>query len=191
MRLEQFVSNIFVYLNYLSYSTLMKTLILPIFILSFLFFSCEKTSLDQRAGTYIGEASVMCSLKVDSAGSSIETSIFDGSYIDTFTVELLDADSRKYRITRSSLDSGPCEKSENDIGFGGVSEYEFNEEFQWFYGYEYDKRWDSHIDLSDPRELAGYMFQKDIFGKPHYDNQGVMVKTTYYTFEYSIRAEKQ
>lgn len=156
-----------------------------------LLFSCEKTSINQRAGTFIGEAQVSCSLVVDSAGNRVETNIFDATYIDTFTVEVLDADTRKYRITRSSLDTGPCEKSQNDIGFGGVSEYEFDEDFYWFYGYEYDKEWRSRLDLSDPQKLLGYMLQRDIFGKEYYDNQGFLTHKSFYTFEYSIEAEKQ
>ncbi|MEM8887273.1 MAG: hypothetical protein AAGD28_04745 [Bacteroidota bacterium] len=157
----------------------------------FLLYSCEKTSINQRAGTFIGEARVSCSEVVDSAGNRVETSIFDATYIDTFTVEVLDAETRKYRIARSSLDTGPCEKSRYDIGFGGVSEYEFDEDFSWVYGFEYDKEWRSHLDLSDPKKLLGYMLQRDIFGKEYYDNQGFLTHKSFYTFEYSIEAEKQ
>ena len=159
----------------------------------FLLVSCERTSINQRAGTYIGVAQISCTQRLDSMGLSTETTIFSGTYTDTFTVEVIDIDERKYNVSRASRLNGPCNGRGSQYGIGEGDDgggYILNEDFFWGYGYEYDKEWDSRLDLSDANKLVGYMLQRDIFGSDEYDNQG-NVKTTYRTFTYSITAEKQ
>ena len=156
-----------------------------------LFFSCERTSINQRAGTYIGVAQISCTQRLDSMGFSTETTIFSGTYTDTFTVEVIDIDERKYNVSRASRWNGPCSGRGSQYGIGdGGGGYILNEDFFWGYGYEYDKEWDSRLDLSDAKKLVGYMLQRDIFGSDEYDDLG-NVKTTFRTFTYSITAEKQ
>ena len=151
--------------------------------------SCEKREINQRAGTYIGEAEISCSKKVYHRQSTDEIVIFNGTYTDTFTVEVIDIEERKYHVSRSSMQNGPCRGSLYDIGLSGY-EYVLDDEFFWGYAYKYDKEWQSRLDIADPEKLIGFMFERDVFGYDEYDDQG-NITTTYYTFDYRIEANKQ
>lgn len=159
--------------------------VLRIILLSLLICSCKDRPINQRAGTYIGEAEVLRTITVASAGMRTERVIFDGTITDTLEVEVLDADERKYSIKRSGF-SG----SQYDIGSPRLK-YIFDEEFFWGTGYTYDKKWVSRLDLSDKDLLVGYMLVEDQFGSQRPSDSSGNLITDYHFYEYRISASRQ
>lgn len=158
-------------------------LCVPIF---FAFSSCEgeEPTIHQIEGTYVGKAKVLSRKTVVGPTQSSTTVIFDGEISDTFIIKVLDREARKYSIERSKY-SGDL----YDIGNPDF-EYILEEDFTWHSGYRYDRNWISRLDLSVPDQLEGYMLDEDLTGSKEYDSQG-NITTTYYFYEYEIRAIRQ
>lgn len=158
------------------------------FLIIFGFFisaSCEKRSINQREGMFIGEAEVLRTRTLDSAGRRSEQVIFDGTFIDTFEVEVIDVEERKYSIKRSGYSGGLY-----DIGSPRF-EYELDEEFFWGGGYTYDKKWVSRLNIENKDLLLGYMLVEDKFGSEQPPDSLGNYSTEYYFYEYRISASRQ
>ena len=163
-----------------------KFLINSLLLTSCLFQSCSKTSEPTSIlsidGSYVGIAKVTIE-EERWGGISSDTMII---HLDTMAMDVIEVTTD---FTNDSIIKVERESEFFSSFYEFEGEQKYNANLQWFISYEYDKFWQTRLQIfPDHDSLSAYLLISDIFETEHLDEDDNLLFYSRFRKEYSIEA---